>query len=651
MQENIAKLVQKVPTFTEADVGKTIHRYFEQDIYVEGIVVLNNEKPVGLIMRNDFYQKIGKQYGQALFMNRSIGMIMDTNPLIVDSSAEVVDVSIMAMDRKQEFMYDFVIVTEDDKYLGIVSVRLFLVELSQKREKEIELLKKQKESLKRANELEKLHGLQMEEKNAELNAKNSSIRNLLDNAGQGFLTFNKDMIIADEYSVECTKIFGREIGGNNFLNLISRYVEKEKIATIESIFDSIFNREGGASSKVYLSLLPKELVIKEKIVRLEYKIIDEDAQKKVMLVLTDITDKKALETKMEEERNNLKLIVKVISNQSDLIAAMKDFECFFEKQGYEIVHSGYTKKEIISEIFRAVHTFKGDFGNLGMYNTSNNLHVLENTIAKMSEDIESIGLNDLQYFIRDINYHSMMEKDLYIIADILGEDYLNIKESFAVSGEKIIEIEEKIKSKLTDEQALELLPMVQHLRYINIKDILLQYNDMVKNLAKRLEKEISDINVNGEDVYIDKHKYSKVLKSLVHIFRNSIDHGIESPEERVTKGKPEFGSIECKLESLGDYFRIYIRDDGNGIHSENIVKKAIEKGILPAGEADEISCDNVIDLLFMDEFSTRESVTTLSGRGVGLPAVKAEVRSLDGEIHINSQPNQYTEFIITLPVL
>jgi two-component system chemotaxis sensor kinase CheA len=314
------------------------------------------------------------------------------------------------------------------------------------------------------------------------------------------------------------------------------------------------------------------------------------------------------------------------------------------------VHSGHSKKEVISEIFRTVHTFKGDFGHLGMYNTGNNLHILENTIAKMLEEIENFSVNDLQRFIRDIDYNSIMDKDLYIISDVLGEDYLKAKENIQVSLEKIDALEAKVKNMFEEQQAKELVFMIEQLKYSNIKEILYAYNDYVKNMAQRFEKEIADMVITGEDIFIDKNKYSKTFKSFVHIFRNCIDHGIELPESRLNKGKPEFGTISCNLQNYKDSFEISIRDDGNGINIEKIIQKAVQKGILQS-DSNDISYEKAVELLFTDEFSTKDTVSTLSGRGIGLSALKAEVTNLSGGVNINSEPDKYTEFVITLPLL
>ena len=406
---------------------------------------------------------------------------------------------------------------------------------------------------------------------------------------------------------------------------------------------------------VFLSLLPKELEINEKIIRLDYKSMDDCSQKKIMIILTDITEKKELEVKMEEERNNIKLIVKVISNRTDLNMALQDFEIFFEKQCYQIIQGNNEKKDIkaiLIEIFRIIHTYKGDFGHLGMYNTGKNLHILENTIAKMLEDIVSITISDINRFFREIDYNKIIEQDMTIISEIMGESYIKTSESFSVSLEKIIEIEEKIKNSFTGAKSEELLMMITHLKFHNVKDILVPYNDSVRYLAHRYDKDIKDIVVLGDDIYIEKSKYSKVLKSLVHIFRNSIDHGIEYHEERIMKGKSEFGSIECRVEVCGkNSFKFFVRDDGDGISSEAVLKKAIELGLLKQNEVNGISKNKVMAFIFTDEFSTKDSVSMVSGRGLGLVAVKAEIEKLGGSVYVDTEMGKYTEFVIELPVL
>lgn len=652
MQENIGKLVQSVPTFTAADVGMTIYTYFEENIHSEGIVVLDIDTPVGLIMRNDFYQKIGKQYGFTLFIRRSITLIMNKDLLIVDSMMDTVDASIMAMNRAQENMYDFIIVTENGKYAGVVSIKLFIYELSKKREKEIELLKEQQETLLHSNEMERQHVLEMKEINYELNLRNESVKNLMDNAGQGFLSFDTDLIISNEYSIECTRIFQTDIKGLNFMNLISGFLLRTDIRVIESVLQSLFKVLDKRKDKIYLSLLPKELNIKERIVKFEYKSIGDSENRRIMLILTDITDKKILELKMQEQRKELKLILKAISNKSDFIAAIEDYKDFFGEKCYEILGSNIGKKEIISEIFRVIHTFKGDFSYLCLFNTSSQMHQIEDTILKFTEDIDSISMASIHEYFEELDYLGMMESDLKIIYDTIGPDYLKSDRTYPIREEMIVELEKKIMEVQDTNVCEELLHMVRKLRHMNVKDILAQYNDSIRILSEKLGKKVADIHFIGDDIYIDKNKYRNVIKTLVHIFRNAIDHGIETSEERVLIGKPDCGNIYCSLKDLqNETFVLSIRDDGKGVSREAIINKAIEKKMIDESKVSMLSKKEITDIIFKDDFSTSKTVTVTSGRGAGLAAVKSEVLKLGGDIYIESEPGQYTEFFIQLPVL
>ena len=211
--DTIRKLIEQTETFSPDRICADVHRFFEDHPTSEGVVVLDEGKPVGLIMRNELYQKFGSLYGRDIFMRRPIQLLINSVPLIVDVALDIASISLIAMNREQQKLYDIVIVTEDDNYIGVVSIKRFMVELSRQREKEIELLKKQKEILHMANEAEILHRKQIETINNALWEKNDSIKNLLDNAGQGFLSFGSDMIISEEHSLECVEMFRGSIGG------------------------------------------------------------------------------------------------------------------------------------------------------------------------------------------------------------------------------------------------------------------------------------------------------------------------------------------------------------------------------------------------------------------------------------------------------
>ena len=664
----IKNLVEPAKTINFQQHGNVVHHFFTSHLDAEGAVIMGQgEQPVGLVMRNDFYQKMGTRYGRDLFMTRPIKMIMNAHPLIVDVSVDIATIGLIAMNRDQSTLYDLIVVTDSDEYIGVVSIKRFMIELSKTRGKEIELLREQKHILYKANEAEIKHRLQIESKNRELSERNESIKNLLDNAGQGFLSFGADLIISDEYSLECVQIFRGPIGRKNFIDLIEKHVPPDVREILLSVLGSVFSLSKLFQQKVYLSFLPGELNIYDKIVRIEYKIIHHP-QKKMMLILTNITERKSLENAMAEERKNLSMIVKVLGKQSDVKLAIEEFCHFVDEKTPEIIA---VSADPFADLYRAVHTYKGDFAQLGLHNTAKKLHDIENDLAALESGADESSRAALRAVshesakaaaailsraaLRAVSSQwcaqSILQDDILILTDVLGESFFEKDEKLYVSKERLREVEHKIKALLTeDQQHRNILQLLRSLQYGSLKDLLIQYQDYVHALADRLGKSVEPIQVIGDDVLLDKNIYSKFIKSLVHVFRNMIDHGIETAEQRVKAGKDETGQICCQITGYEQGFTLSISDDGRGIDIGKVRRKAIEKLIITPEQAALMSHDQFYQILFMDSFSTKENVTTVSGRGVGLAAVKAEVDRLGGQIVIKSETGKGVCFGFVMPL-
>jgi two-component system chemotaxis sensor kinase CheA len=170
---------------------------------------------------------------------------------------------------------------------------------------------------------------------------------------------------------------------------------------------------------------------------------------------------------------------------------------------------------------------------------------------------------------------------------------------------------------------------------------------LVRDLSNELGKNIL-LKTEGGDTELDKTVLEQLNDPLVHILRNSIDHGIEAPERRAKAGKPEQGTIRLKAEHSGANVLIHISDDGAGIDAAAIRRKAIEKGLLSADA--ERSDKELLQLIFLPGFSTAEAVTNVSGRGVGMDVVKRSIESLRGAIELNSQPGKGTTITLKLPL-
>jgi len=648
--QSIGNLVEQTRAFAATDPGSVVHAFFTEHQSAEGVVILDGQAPVGLVMRNDFYQKIGALYGRDLFMSRPIKLIMNPHPLVVDVSVDIATIGLIAMNRPHDQLYDLVLITENENCSGVVSVKRFMIELSRNREVEIKLLKTQKEILHQANEAEIRNRKQIEEKSLELRQKNESIKNLMDNAGQGFLSFGADAIVSSEYSLECVQIFRVPMEGRNFLELMTKHVPPETTATMSQVFKNIFTSEKSLREKVYLSLLPSEFSIYGKTVSIEYKIIQHGGRKKMMLILTDITEKKKLEARMLEERYNVKMVAKALTKQSDVNMAIEELRRFAAGEALAMVRSHVDPKEVLAEIFRQVHTYKGDFAQLGLHNTAANLHAMEDKLAALAAREGAPDTEELAEVVAGWDARVILQDDVNILTDILGKAFFEKDERFQVSEETLADIEGQVRALPDTPDRQGILLALHHLRLRSLRDIMAEYQDYLQALAGRLGKSVEPLRIGGDDVFVDKAAIQKFVKSLVHVFRNMIDHGIETPEERLEAGKREQGCIECEIKQSGDAVSVSVSDDGRGIDAAKVLRVAVAKGLLSLEQGQAMSQENVYGLLFLDSFSTKEEVSALSGRGVGLSAVKAEVERLGGSIEVSSKPGQGSKFKFCLPL-
>jgi len=193
----------------------------------------------------------------------------------------------------------------------------------------------------------------------------------------------------------------------------------------------------------------------------------------------------------------------------------------------------------------------------------------------------------------------------------------------------------------------ELRDNTMSIRMLPIGSTFSKYKRLVRDLSKDLGKNI-DLLTKGEDTELDKTVIEKLGDPLVHLIRNSLDHGIETPEERIAKGKPGKGTILLSAVHSGDSVLIEIKDDGKGIPRDIVYNKAVEKGVIPEGT--EMTDREVWELIFAPGFSTAASVSNVSGRGVGMDVVKRNIEALRGTIDIDSIQGEGTTITLKLPL-
>lgn len=193
----------------------------------------------------------------------------------------------------------------------------------------------------------------------------------------------------------------------------------------------------------------------------------------------------------------------------------------------------------------------------------------------------------------------------------------------------------------------ELQEGVMRIRMVPISQIFSRFPRLVRDLSKSLKKQVH-LEIEGEDTELDKSVIEDLLDPLIHMVRNSIDHGVESPEDRVTAGKSEAGQVRLKASNEGNMILIEIVDDGKGIDVDSVRQKAIERGVIHPNK--QLSDVEAFNLIFEPGFSTAKKITDVSGRGVGLDVVRKQIEKLNGNVSVWSEAGRGSRFTIKIPL-
>ncbi len=252
-----------------------------------------------------------------------------------------------------------------------------------------------------------------------------------------------------------------------------------------------------------------------------------------------------------------------------------------------------------------------------------------------------------------------------IRVDVKRLDHLmNLIGELVLAKNRLIKINSDVEERYEGEEFLEELTQVVSIvsivttdlqiavmktRMLTVGKVFNKFPRMIRDLSRELNKKI-ELIIEGEDTELDKSIVEEIGDPLVHIIRNSCDHGIEPPEERIAKGKPETGIIQLKAYNEGNHIVIQISDDGRGLDPEKLKQKALEKGLITEKEAQTMSDKEAYALIFKPGFSTAAQVTNVSGRGVGMDVVKTNIEKLNGIIEIDSELGKGTTIKLKIPL-
>ncbi|HNX96629.1 MAG TPA: CHASE4 domain-containing protein [Candidatus Aminicenantes bacterium] len=476
------------------------------------------------------------------------------------------------------------------------------------------------------------------EQRQELAGQARKVRNLLDHTGQGILSIGPDLRVNPEASRECARLFARTVEGVPFAELLYPDDPREA-AVLEKILTRAYSGDVRLRELV-LPLLPSEVSLRGLHLSLAFRwILFGDGREGLMVMVTDVTDRMALQGQMAEERKQLRRVVKIVSHLSDFTGLLAEFRSFVECEPLDL--SGMDPADR-ANLFRTVHTFKASFSMFEMDGVVERLDLLEKAIRdRLRPDAAAGGPASWPQALQG----SLTEELARVRCLLPGEPWSTRQGEVRVSEGRLDELARQAALLSPGAAGARLAEEIRRLRSRSLREMLSLYPDYASALAIRLGKSVRPFVPEGEDVLVDARHFGPSIKALIHAVRNAVDHGIEAPDGRVAAGKDETGTISLRFDREDGGVRLTLQDDGVGLDPVELRRRGAELGLPVGGEDRE-----ALELIWRDGFSTRRSPGLLSGGGEGLSALRRAVAEAGGKTGVRSTLGLGTELWIWLPL-
>ena len=514
-----------------------------------------------------------------------------------------------------------------------------------------------------------------------VDAKVRQVRAILDNVEQGLFVVDFDGSINPEYSKATTDILG--------LTSISTINEALRIHPAQeddfrTWLDLVLTKHGSMRWEKLVRLAPIQTVeLKDtsgdsRHISIKYqRVFDKNKNiEKIMVLAQDETEARRIERIVAEEKsrheNEVKTILGLVNN---LPEAIKDFQkdtktrlddmyalvesmhqrATYTRENHTTSSSYVPAKEDISKIFRNLHTIKGNAGTYGFEILAKLAHKGEDILEQLQEPITIRCVDSLQELLNTLG---LMDRAYSAILDTEkrlsgmsgdGDAIVQVSERKLRHVQKLARVVNVGGHTLTNSEAIHTLTKAcRRLRDVPLSRVSTKYKNLVLRLAERLGKSV-EFTTAPHNLELNPHFFAPIEEALVHMLRNSVDHGIESASARLSANKSERGNIKLSVSIDEDCVIVKLSDDGQGIDVDAVVEKAIAAGLVSRDSAVAMSEDSKLGLIFKSGISTASAISDISGRGVGMAAVKECIEALQGNITISSIRGQGSTTTIVLP--
>lgn len=489
----------------------------------------------------------------------------------------------------------------------------------------------------------------VEERTAALKQKNEDIANMFSNMHQGLFTIIDGGLIHPEYAAYLETIFEtKEIANRNFVDLMFRNstLSSDAIDAASTAVASIVG-EDAMMYEFNSHLLVGELTLEfsdkpNKLIELDWDpIVDEqDVITKLMVTVRDVTALKALQAEAEGQRQELMIIGEILAVDADKFNDFIEGSSSFVDRCRTIIEQT-EQKDLgkLAELFRNIHTVKGNARTYGLKHITDTVHRIESTYDQLRKNEEMQWqpqelLGELAFAEQAIKVYSGIFKDK------LGRDGKQGIAGARVDREQINSLMARIAALSDTELPANVINIVRDTYHSlaaieaeSLETVIADVLQSVQSLAEELNKPVPEVQINDKDIYTRREAHGLLNNIFMHVLRNALDHGIEAPTERSEKGKPEQGRIQIDASEHNGAISYAVRDDGRGIALSKIFAKAVELGLYSA-DAARPAASEIANLIFTSGFSTADEVTEVSGRGVGMDAVREFLESEGGSIEV-----------------
>lgn len=502
-------------------------------------------------------------------------------------------------------------------------------------------LQKRKQQL--VEEQNKLLEIKVAERTRDLDQKNKDIQSLLSNMRQGLFTIEDGGVIHHEYSAFLESIFETQsIAGRDALNLLFEHasLSEDNVSQVEaSVHSTIGEDEMNYELNAHLLIREYQIELnrRTKILSLDWNpILDgDDNVAKLMVSVRDVTELKALEIEAGIKKRELDMVAQLLG------VSIKKFNHYWESASRYIDESRHLVEQcdafdasIMGKLFRNMHTLKGNSRALGFTYAANAAHDAESFFDQVSQVDVALAKNSLIEGLEAVA--TAIREYNQVFTQVLGRDGNALGDGSGVWMSKTsIEVlkcsAESIKQK--DPYSYQsILGVINTSCSAPIADVISSTIDSLPAMAVELGKKLPQLVINDQGLLIKESAHNLLRDVFTHLLRNSIDHGLEDANTRVALNKDPAGTITITLDRRNENLFIQVTDDGRGLNLNHLHQKAVENGLLSTAAAP--TCLEVANMIFAAGVSTKQNLDTISGRGVGMDAVRHFLIEFGGDIEI-----------------